>query len=433
MERSVMQMLPEELLKFFESEGGHSLIIKGPPGSGKTTLALEILENYRDKMDVLYISTRVADQALLNQFPWAGSIERKEPIKKIGRRNLNILEGLIEEGFVKENVEISENEAILEVGEMLPELERIYEFVEGAEGSKVMVCVDSIDGLSEKYGIEPERILYAIQKDIVEPGFGNIIFVLEETSTRAIDYLGDGIVELNHEPYGKFWKRILIIRKLRGSPIKRPRYLYTLRNGRFSTVEYQPVSLDSGIDIENLTHFMKNHLKEGCMAIYIADNFPVELVESIIISIAALSNETMIMPPVFYPGSMLERHADQYNVKVKIIGYGGDRREIYLEGSDIRMELSKDIVRYHGGEAPTLILSVDAIEQVYGDIKTLPSLINELKTFARIVIIAQEAKLIGGVDRILRLRMIEDLPVVESDRGHAFVIRGRSLELVSLE
>jgi hypothetical protein len=62
--------LPAELRNFLLVRGGHSLIIRGNAGTGKTTLALQLIEELAEIEDSYYFSTRVSDAVLLNQFPW---------------------------------------------------------------------------------------------------------------------------------------------------------------------------------------------------------------------------------------------------------------------------------------------------------------------------------------------------------------------------
>jgi KaiC/GvpD/RAD55 family RecA-like ATPase len=51
-------------------------MIKGPPGSGKTTLALQILEKFQEKNKIIYLSTRVGDLSLHRQFRWLKNMEK---------------------------------------------------------------------------------------------------------------------------------------------------------------------------------------------------------------------------------------------------------------------------------------------------------------------------------------------------------------------
>jgi len=69
--------LNQDLNKLIGADAGYSLIIKGPPGSGKTTFALSLLESLMNTHKALYFSTRVGDASLYQQFPWLKKIEKK--------------------------------------------------------------------------------------------------------------------------------------------------------------------------------------------------------------------------------------------------------------------------------------------------------------------------------------------------------------------
>src|SRR5512137_763547 len=72
--------IPEELHSFLSVRGGHSLIIRGNAGTGKTTLALQLMEELVDMDSSFYFSTRISDSVILNQFPWlAGQLYTNEP------------------------------------------------------------------------------------------------------------------------------------------------------------------------------------------------------------------------------------------------------------------------------------------------------------------------------------------------------------------
>ncbi len=64
------QRLPAELREFLRLPGPQSLLIRGPPGSGKTTLCLALLEaaaGYR-----ILLTSRVSQTELQRGFPWLG-------------------------------------------------------------------------------------------------------------------------------------------------------------------------------------------------------------------------------------------------------------------------------------------------------------------------------------------------------------------------
>src|SRR5215510_3994012 len=60
------------LLSRFLQTPGHVLLIQGAPGSGKTSLALELLHNVESLK--LYASTRVSPSKLRQHFPWIDEI-----------------------------------------------------------------------------------------------------------------------------------------------------------------------------------------------------------------------------------------------------------------------------------------------------------------------------------------------------------------------
>jgi len=67
-------MFPAEIVSALEHEG-FSLLIKGDAGTGKTTLALELVSYYSQKGKTLYLATRVSPSKIYQQFPWIeGSI-----------------------------------------------------------------------------------------------------------------------------------------------------------------------------------------------------------------------------------------------------------------------------------------------------------------------------------------------------------------------
>ncbi len=439
-------MIPEEIVRFFQRDGGHSLLIKGEPGSGKTTFALEILNQLKDSFEIHYISTRVADEVLFLQFPWLKDLLSKEikspERKKVNREELNKLEGLIEEGFVEEKAKFEGEEAVFEVGAMLPEMEEIYDFVEGVYPKKALVCVDSIDGLSEKYGIPADRILYTLQKDLVEGGFANIIFVLESSSFANIEYLGDGVVSLHHEPWDSCWKRYMFIKKLRGSPVKKSKYIYTLYNGHLNALEYDNFSLDSldSIDLSELIDYIDS-LNVNSINFVISQEFPVEILQSLLLTLIHRNDKkSLIIPPTTYPGNVIKTHAEKFLGKdVKIAGFSKEQADIILEGRDMLIELSSDIIGYHIGDRSLVIISVDTMEDVYGNLRDLPRLIDRIKANHRVVLITpQGGSYLGrnlGVERTIYLERMENIPVIKDAKILKAVIPrdgGRKISLIPL-
>ncbi len=57
------------------------------------------------------------------------------------------------------------------------------------------MVVDSIDALSERYGIPAPRIINTLQKDLAENSGTNIVYTLEKSGKTELDYLGDGVIQ----------------------------------------------------------------------------------------------------------------------------------------------------------------------------------------------------------------------------------------------
>src|SRR5512137_3051114 len=84
-------VLPAVLTNFFEARGGHSLILKGPAGTGKTTLALQIVEAMSPMERTQYISSRVSDASLYAQFPWLAEKNRQRDLLMAAMGFLKVL------------------------------------------------------------------------------------------------------------------------------------------------------------------------------------------------------------------------------------------------------------------------------------------------------------------------------------------------------
>jgi hypothetical protein len=238
MEPKEKMRIPPEIFSFFMAPGGHSLIVRGNAGTGKTTFALQVIEDLGTVEDGYYVSTRVSDESLLIQFPWLKDrmispfksktgMEAARPDRM--RSGLTKMKGIggSQGGLVRKEMSIS-------IGKELSDVEFIYDMVEKDRDVRRIFVIDSIDALAERYGIQPSLLITSLQKDLVEGYSQNLLYILESPEP-LLDYLGDGVVVMNRTDVDRRRVREIELLKLRGCEITRPRYLFTLRNGKIMT------------------------------------------------------------------------------------------------------------------------------------------------------------------------------------------------------
>ena len=203
------------LAKFLNTKGS-SLLVKGYPGTGKTTLALQLITQLGGGNGV-YISSRVSEEKISRQIPWLGRIERRPGEARGGSKK----ELGAQERFV--DVRLGTSQSI--VGEVLKAMR---------EKKASIIVIDTWDGLAKEIRDEKERL--KAEKTLIalsDSSRTRIVFVSEEPTRTTMDYLVDGIVELTRSEEAGRVIRELEIKKLRGTMINQHKYLYTLLDGQF--------------------------------------------------------------------------------------------------------------------------------------------------------------------------------------------------------
>jgi KaiC/GvpD/RAD55 family RecA-like ATPase len=258
MKSEYQNRIPDVIDEFFSNPGGRSLIIKGAPGTGKTTFAVEVLNSYTRQQKVCYISSRVEEQTLKGHIPWLdfkillrkGSMEEASNPIQIDRSELNKLEARVEDGdeYLDEPYDPEMGTGIIDgtsitfdLSMLLPEIDKLYDTVELSLPNRTLVAIDSLEGLHEKYGISGRRIFQTLQKDLVERTNVNLIVIMEREERSDLDFLGDGVIILDMDEIEGRRLRSMKIQKLRGVPILSPSVPFTLDDGHFSVLDNKPV------------------------------------------------------------------------------------------------------------------------------------------------------------------------------------------------
>ncbi len=219
--------IPEDLLQFIRRDT-YSLLVKGFAGTGKTTLALTILNVLGIKNNFFYISTRISPRQLYQYYPWL-----KDLIGQSRPRGT---------GLAREHELMSSFEDA-----RLDEPESLFERITNQlmDIKSPIIIIDSWDAIASfmdrEARLNNERVLQTWR----ERAGAKLIFISEQPTDTTLDFLVDGIVELKQSYYNNVKIRQIFLQKLRGTRIMRSSYLYTLENSIFhSFVPYQPIKFE---------------------------------------------------------------------------------------------------------------------------------------------------------------------------------------------
>jgi KaiC/GvpD/RAD55 family RecA-like ATPase len=219
--------IPEDLLHFIRRDT-YSLLVKGFAGTGKTTLALTILNVLGIKNNFFYISTRLSPKQLFQYYPWLKDfIQQSKPKGTSLARDHEAMSSF-------EDARLDEPESLFErITNQLMDIK------------SPIIIIDSWDAIASfmdrEARLNNERVLQTWR----ERAGAKLIFISEQPADTTLDFLVDGIVELKQSYYNNVKMRQIFLQKLRGTRINRPSYLYTLENSIFhSLAPYQLMNFE---------------------------------------------------------------------------------------------------------------------------------------------------------------------------------------------
>jgi KaiC/GvpD/RAD55 family RecA-like ATPase len=219
--------IPEDLLHFIQRDT-YSLLVKGFAGTGKTTLALTILNVLGIKNNFFYISTRISPKQLFQYYPWLKDlIGQSKPRDTSLARNHEMMSSF-------EDARLDEPESLFErITNQLMDIK------------SPIIIIDSWDAIASfmdrEARLNNERVLQTWR----ERAGAKLIFISEQPTDTTLDFLVDGIVELKQSYFNNVKIRQIFLQKLRGTRITRASYIYTLENSMFhSFAPYQPIKFE---------------------------------------------------------------------------------------------------------------------------------------------------------------------------------------------
>jgi KaiC/GvpD/RAD55 family RecA-like ATPase len=238
--------LPPELIEFSLREPPRSLLIRGEPGAGKSTLALGLLTAFRGRK--VLITSRVAKSEIDQDYPWLrtevdGPIEVIEALSTGSRvdakaRALQVSPDLISDAL-----------SAPELGQLWLPDPVIDAFSRIGPENPGMVVVDSWDALVEQYVGAPaphrdqlpdraeiERLMLSL----LGRGRVHLVIVVEREGPSQLDYLVDGVVACELTSSQDRLERWTHLKKMRGVRVDHPWYPYTLEGGKFLCISPLP-------------------------------------------------------------------------------------------------------------------------------------------------------------------------------------------------
>jgi len=427
--KSSLEVASSYLLDFFTT-GGRSLLVRGDPGTGKTSLVLQLLDYHsKNGFKSVYQSTRLSAKTLKSHQPWVevvqgkyGTVPRLEE-KQIGFQDSRRVDGI---------------RAISGLRQYLDQVKNPF------------VVLDSWEGLffeSHTLGIEEVSKL-------VEDYDARFVIVTERREQTDLDYLLDGVVVLRRKFHEGRVLREIELKKLRGVSIKQSRFLFTLDSGKFRYLP--PFSNVPKTDVVNvgepipsksrlfssgsraLDSILGGGLSQGSFNLIETQNdVPSEVRDlffrTLFSNFVNLGHSVLFVP---FVGGMPEQVSemlpnlsdDTINRSVSILTYGGETNE----KSSLTGEMSEDIglinktideLHDKSNKPVLIVMAQDALEGLYGAysiLKDLTESIATLKTSGniRIQIASPNAKLLQELrafcDTDLRIEMVHGTPLMFS-------------------
>ena len=227
--------LPEFVGKILDLPFGYVLLLKGEAGTGKTTFAMEISNQYIKRSNIVFLSTRTNIYEFKNQYPDFSNFLGHAALKDLESVNLS------EESLRLINID-SENfiNVFREFEKLVVSLVKKNENED--KKRKTIIIIDSVDKLVDvimaKNKMITKTIIFETLISLTRRLGLKLILISETSEKSSDDYLVDGIITLSRDltKIPDRLLRVLEINKLRHISVDQIKILFSLYNGNFYAI-----------------------------------------------------------------------------------------------------------------------------------------------------------------------------------------------------
>jgi KaiC/GvpD/RAD55 family RecA-like ATPase len=218
LEQPQLRYMMSLILNFLDIPG-HVMLIEGAPGTGKTSLALEIL-NQMENTHKVYASSRVSPARLRQDVPWIDEVIDSMSGRTARASWLDELD----------DIRSAEPDNILNKILRLKHSKR-----------KAVLVLDSWEGAVRNAKEEGRNMLETSLLSELDQSGISVVIVMETEKHDHLGYLVDGIASLSQSEKDGRRTRLLELKKLRGFEVSALRGFFTLDKGRFTLLPQGPV------------------------------------------------------------------------------------------------------------------------------------------------------------------------------------------------
>lgn len=309
----------DDILKPLLKNAVRSVLIKGEPGTGKTTLAFELLRLFGRG---IYLSTRVSREQSKDHHPDLDYLFESGDVLEINAQDYDIKKSSAS-AYSFQDLRFSNPENV--VNALIDGMRKIKE---------PLIILDSWDAIANR----SERIeRLKVEQSLALIALGNeakLVFLSEEPQLTTTDYLVDAVVTLQNGLHEERRIRRVQWNKIRGSAMVHWSNLYTLAGGRFTVfsqhshdwlnvrnpqpfkpLPHKKTTYSSGsTDIDD---FLGNGLRKGSFSLFELGKYvDSEALSPFITSIRAnfILNDgvSLALPSLGVSGSMIKEYASRH-------------------------------------------------------------------------------------------------------------------------